>query len=141
MDIAQARRIGGKKAALGFLWMLLLFEGMGFFFGMQHELDMEDFVELNKDQLFECLVVLLFLLVFIMGRMAGKRILVDRKNHMLTAMLFWVITTLICVICFAVAMRSDMVDIRAFAKPIVGFILFVGCIWLIAVRGIKRAGR
>jgi hypothetical protein len=141
MDIAQARKIGGKKAALGFVWMLLLFEGMTFYLGTKVEFGIRTFVDMNIEPVFDGLVVLLFVTVFITGRMAGKRIIIDGKDHMMTAGLFWAITAAIGVAYIWVVSMAERFDMEERSKVFIGFALYVGCIWLIAVRGIKRAGR
>jgi hypothetical protein len=135
-------RIGGAKAALGCLWMFLLFEGMVFFVGAHGDFLHEgrNFMLSQTDPVSTSLVVVGFVTVFLLGRMAGKRILVMGMNHMMTALLFWAVTLVILIAYVWGFSRILGIVIEDWGQLVLLLALIMGCVWLIAVRGIKRAG-
>jgi hypothetical protein len=138
----EAMRIGGRKAALACLWIFLLFEAMVFFVGSHGNFIEEggNFMQSQKDPLATSVVVAAFVTVFLLGRVAGRQILVAGRNHMLVALTQWAITMAVLVVYtlgFSWVLKIVSDDWGNFFL-ILG--LIVGCVWLIAVRGIKRAG-
>jgi hypothetical protein len=137
----EAMRIGGAKAALACLWMFLLFEAMVFFIGSHGDFLHEgrNFMLSQTDPLATSVVVVAFVVVFLLGRVAGLQIMVAGKNHMLVALTQWAISMAVLVVYtlgFSRVLKIAGDDWGSFF-PILG--LIVGCVWLIAVRGIKRA--
>lgn len=138
----EAMRIGGRKAALACLWMFLLFETMVFFVGSHGDFLQEgrNFMLSQTNPLLTSVVVVAFVVVFLLGRLAGRQILVVGKNHMVVALTQWVITMVVLIVYtfgFSWILKIVSDDWGNFFL-ILG--LIVGCVWLIAVRGIKRAG-
>jgi hypothetical protein len=143
MDTREAMRIGGRKAAMGCLWMFLLFEGMVFFIGAHGDFLHEgrNFMLSQTDPLSTSVAVVAFVTVFLLGRMAGKRILVMGMNHMKAAGMSWVLTMVILVAYVWGFSRILGIVIEDWGHLVLLLALIMGCVWLIAVRGIKRAGR
>jgi hypothetical protein len=138
----EAMRTGGRKAALACLWIFLLFEAMVFFIGSHGDFLHEgrNFMLSQTDPLSTSVVVVAFVVVFLLGRVAGPKIMVAGKNHMLVALTQWAITMAVLVVYtlgFSWLLKIVGGDWGNFFL-ILGLIM--GCIWLIAVRGIKRAG-
>jgi hypothetical protein len=137
----EAMGIGGRKAALACLWMFLLFEAMVFFIGSHGDFLHEgrNFMLSQTDPLSTSVVVVAFVVVYLLGRMAGRQILVAGKNHMLVALTQWAITMAVLVV---YTLGFSWV-LKIVSDDWVNFFLMlgliVGCVWLIAVRGIKRA--
>lgn len=142
MELREARRIGGGKALLACLWMLLFFGLMVFFVGSHGDLMHEghNFVESQEDPVATSAVIVVFVTVWLLGRVAGKQILVEGRNHMVVALIQWAIT-----------MGVLVVYVLGFSWiwGVVGYdwgsmflfqALIMGCVWLLAVRNIKRAG-
>jgi len=94
----------------------------------------------QTDPLATSVVVVALVVVFLLGRMAGRQILVAGKNHMLVALTQWSITMAVLVVYtlgFSWLLKIVGGDWGNFFLMLG---LIVGCVWLIAVRGIKRAG-
>jgi hypothetical protein len=93
----------------------------------------------QTDPLSTSVVVVAFVVVYLLGRMAGRQILVAGKNHMLVALTQWAITMAVLVV---YTLGFSWV-LKIVSDDWVNFFLMlgliVGCVWLIAVRGIKRA--
>jgi hypothetical protein len=142
MDLQrEARRIGGRKAALACLVMFLFFEVMVFFVGSHGDLIHEgrNFVLSQTDPLSTSVVVVAFVTVFLLGRVAGKQILVAGKNHMLVALINWSITMLVLIVYvlgFSWVLRIVSDD---WGRLFLLLGLIVGSVWLLAVRAIKRS--
>jgi hypothetical protein len=142
MDIKrEAMRIGGRKAALACLWMFLLFEAMVFFIGSHGDFLHEgrNFMLSQTDPLATSVVVVAFVIVYLLGRVAGRQIMVTGKNHMIVALTQWAITMAVLVVytlgfSWVLKIVSD-----EWGNFFVILGLIVACVWLIAVRGIKRA--
>ena len=143
MNPRDAKRIGGGKALLACIWMLLFFEAMMFFIGSHGDVMHEgrSFVVSQEDPVATSAVLVVFVTVWLLGRVAGRQILVDGKNHMIVALVMWAIT-----------MGVLIVYVLGFSRlwGIVGYdwgsmflfqALIMGCVWLLAVRNIKRARR
>jgi hypothetical protein len=137
----EATRIGGRKAALACLVMFLFFEVLVFFVGSHGDLIHEgrNFVLSQTDPLSTSAVVVAFVTVFLLGRVAGKQILVAGKSHMLVALINWAITMgilIVYVLGFSWVLRivSD-----EWGKLFLMLGLIMGSVWLLAVRAIKRS--
>ena len=141
-QLRRARRIGGKKAARAFLFVLLIFEGFALFLETRGDFanGILFFIKLQTDIGSLSLLLLLFLAVFLFGRAAGKQILVDRKDPVLVGLLYAVLTFFI--ICGYVAGFIYFKRIRVVSwTPFLAIIsLFISLTWLVAARQIKRAG-
>ncbi|HET6253364.1 MAG TPA: hypothetical protein VFE32_04795 [Puia sp.] len=142
MDIPDARRIGGRKAAFACLMMFIFFEALMFFVGAHGDFLHEgrSFMLSQLDPLSTSVVVIAFVTVFLLGRVAGRQILAGGRNHMLVALTHWAITMgvlIVYVFGFAWLMR---LIIEEWGNFLLVLALIIGCVWLIAVRGIKRAG-
>ena len=138
----EARRIGGGKAALGCLWMFLFFEAMVFFIGAHGDFLHEgrSFMLSQEDPLLPSVVVVGLVVVYFLGRRAGKEILVAHKNHMIVALTSWAITMAILIGYLWGFSRVLKFVIEDWGTLLALLGLIMGCVWLIAVRGIKRAG-
>ncbi len=141
-SIEGARRIGGRKAAAGFLWIFLLMEAFGFFVETRGDFSsgVQSFMERQRDWVFIGLVVVMLGTVFLLGRAAGRQILVDERNHIQVALTNTLFTLLVSggyVWGISYFMR---LYIESWWSMVVLLALIAGCIWMIAVRGIKRAG-
>jgi hypothetical protein len=141
-SIEGARRIGGRKATAGFLWIFLLMEAFGFFVETRGDFasGMRSFMERQRDWVFIGLVVVMLGTVFLLGRAAGRQILVDERNHLLVALTNTLFTLLVSVGYVWVVGYFLRFYVDSWASLIVLLALISGCIWMIAVRGIKRAG-
>jgi len=143
MLVKQARSIGGRKAVAGFLWIFLLMEGLllyvqtreGFAYGVRM------FLALQSDRLSIGVVVVMFFTVFLLGRVAGKEILVDESNHIVVALTHTLFTLLVCLAFIWVVTYVSHIYIHEWWTGVALLALISGCIWMIAVRGIKRAGK
>jgi hypothetical protein len=138
----EARRIGGGKAALGCLWMFLFFEAMVFFIGSHGDFLHEgrNFMLSQEDPLSTSVVVVGLVVVYLLGRMAGKQVLVDHKNHMIVALTSWAITMAVLIAYIWGFARIMKIVIEDWGTLLALLGLIMGCVWLITVRGIKRAG-
>ncbi len=87
-SIEQARRIGGRKAAAGFLWVFLLMEAFALFVETRGDFanGIWFFLRRQRDWVLVGLVAVMLCTVFVLGRAAGKQILVDERNHILVAL-------------------------------------------------------
>src|ERR1700753_2802748 len=99
-SLREARRIGGRKAFFACLWMLLLFEAMMFFVGSHGDFmhEARNFMLSQEDPVATSAALVVFVAVYLLGRVAGKQILVDGKNHMIVALIYWAITMGIVVV-------------------------------------------
>jgi hypothetical protein len=138
----EAMRIGGRKAAVACVWMLLLFEAMMFFIGSHGDLLHEgrNFIVSQTDPLATSVVVVAFVVVFLLGRVAGRQIIVAGKNHLLVALTQWAITMAVLVVYTLGFSRVLDIGSGDWGNFFLMLGLITGCVWLIAVRGIKRAG-
>jgi hypothetical protein len=141
-SIEWARGVGGRKAAAGFLWIFLLMEGFSLFVETRGDFanGIRFFLERQRDWAFIGLLVVMLSTVFVLGRVAGKQILVDERNHILVALTNTLYTLLVSggyVWGVSYFMR---LYIESWWSMVVLLALISGCIWMIAVRGIKRAG-
>ncbi|HUB60364.1 MAG TPA: hypothetical protein VL978_06675 [Puia sp.] len=138
----EATRIGGRKAALGCLWMFLFFEAMVFFIGSHGDFMHEggNYMRSQEDPILTSVVVVAFVIVFFLGRVAGRQILVMQKNHMMVALTSWAITMAILMGYLWVFSRIMKIVVEDWGTVAALLGLIMGCVWLIAVRGIKRAG-
>jgi hypothetical protein len=138
----DATRIGGRKAALACLVMFLFFEVLVFFIGSHGDLIHEgrNFVLSQANPLATSVVAVAFVTVFLLGRVAGKQILVAGRNHMLVALINWSITMgvlIVYVLGFLWVLRIDSDDDWVTLFLMLGLIM--GSVWLLAVRAIKRS--
>lgn len=137
----EAQRLGGRKAALAFLWMFLFFEALMFYFGAHGDFAHEghSFMLSQEDPLSTSGLVVAFVAVFFLGRVAGRQILVTGRNHMLVALVQWAITMGIVMMYIAVFSWIMKIVIEQWGTMFAILALILGCIWLIAVRSIRRA--
>jgi biotin transporter BioY len=80
-----------------------------------------------------------FVTIFLLGRVAGKQILVAGKNHLLVALINWSITMgilIVYVLGFSWLMRIVSDD---WGRVFLMLALIIGSVWLLAVRAIKRS--
>jgi hypothetical protein len=141
-SIEQARRIGGKKAAAGFLWIFLLMEGFSFFVETREDFSngIRVFLERQRDWVFIGLVAVILSTVFLLGRAAGRQILVDERSHILVALTNTLYTLLVSVGYLWAVSYFMRLYIDSWWPMVVLLALICGCIWMITARGIKRAG-
>jgi hypothetical protein len=142
-SIEEARKIGGRKAAAGFLWVFLLMEGFALFVETRGDSanGILFFLEKQRDLVFIGLVAVLLSTVFVLGRAAGRQILVDERNHILVALTNTLYTLLVSGGYVWVVSYFIRLYIESWWPMVVLLALIAGCIWMIAVRGIKRAGK
>lgn len=144
-SIEQARRIGGRKAAAGFLWIFLLMEGFGFLVETRGDFanGVMFFLRGQANWVIIGLMLVMPGAVFVLGRAAGRQILVDERNHILVALTNTLYTLLVSVGYVWIVdyfSRDRWFYIGSWTSVVVLLALISGCIWMIAVRGIKRAG-
>jgi hypothetical protein len=141
-SIEQARRIGGRKAAAGFLWVFLLMEAFALFVETRGDFanGIWFFLRRQRDWVLVGLVAVMLCSVFVLGRAAGKQILVDERNHILVALTNTLFTLLVSAGYVWGVSYFMRLYIEAWWPMVVLLALISGCIWMIAVRGIKRAG-
>ena len=141
-SIEEARRIGGRKAAAGFLWIFLLMEAFALFVETRGDFTrgISFFLEKQRDWVFIGLVVVMLSAVFVLGRAAGRQILIDERNHIQVALTNTLYTLLVSGGYVWVVSYFMRLYIESWWSMVVLLALIAGCIWMIAVRGIKRAG-
>ena len=141
-SIEEARSVGGRKAAAGFLWIFLLMEGFALFVETRGDFasGIRFFLGKQRDWVFIGLVVVMLGTVFLLGRAAGRQILVDERNHIQVALTSTLYTLLVSVGYVWVVGYFLRFYVDSWVSLIVLLALICGCIWMIAVRGIKRAG-
>jgi len=141
-SIEEARRIGGRKAVTGFLWIFLLMEAFALFVETRGDFTrgISFFLEKQRDWVFIGLVVVMLSAVFLLGRAAGRQILVDERNHIQVALTNTLYTLLVSGGYVWVVSYFMRLYIESWVSMVVLLALIAGCIWMIAVRGIKRAG-
>ena len=144
MDLPRdAKRIGGRKAFLACLLMLLFFEVLMFFIGSHGDFMHEgrNFMLSQEDPVATSAVVVIFVTVYLLGRVAGQQILVAGKNHMIVALTRWAITMGILIVYVLGFSWIWGIASNEWGTIFVIQGLILGCVWLLAVRSIKRAGR
>jgi len=141
-SIEEARSVGGRKAAAGFLWIFLLMEGFALFVETRGDFasGIRFFLGKQRDWVFIGLVVVILSAVFLLGRAAGRQILVDERNHIQVALTNTLFTLLVSGGYLWVVSYFMRLYIESWWSMVVLLALIAGCIWMIAVRGIKRAG-
>lgn len=141
ISVTAARAIGARKAAAGFLWMFILTEGLSLFVNTRDDFSrgIRVFLQGQADRLFVGTVVVVLCAVILLGRLAGKQILVDRRNHMVVAMMYAGITLLASMVYIWLCAHFSRIYIEDWSSFTTIIALICGCIWLIAVRGIRRA--
>ena len=142
-QLREARAIGGRKAFFACLWMLLFFEMLMFFVGSHGDFMHEgrNFMLSQEDPVATSAALVAFVIVYLLGRMAGRQILIDRRNHMIVALIQWAITMGLLIVyvlgfSWVCGIASDEWTTMLLLQA-----LIMGCVWLLAVRNIKRAGR
>ena len=92
--IKEARTIGSRKALKCTLFVFLTLEAFILFLETRGDFanGIMFFIQGQKDSLFLSMIFILFLSSFFLGRWAGRKILVEKKNHILIAMLLALLT-------------------------------------------------
>ena len=141
--LREARSIGGRKAFFACLWMLLFFEMLMFFIGSHGDFLHEgrSFMLSQEDPVATSAALLAFVIVYLLGRMAGRQILVDGRNHMIVALIEWAITMGVLIVYVLSFSRIIGIANDDWTTMFLLQALIMGCVWLLAVRNIKRAGR
>jgi hypothetical protein len=93
----QAYNLGGRKAIRSFLAVFLIFEAFMLFVETSGDFanGILFFISRQADPFTLGLYILILLFSFLFGRLAGKKILIDNKNHILMALLFASCVTLL----------------------------------------------
>ncbi|HTR31620.1 MAG TPA: hypothetical protein VMH27_20250 [Puia sp.] len=139
--LRDARRIGGGKAFFACLWMLLFFEMLMFFIGSHGDFMHEgrNFMLSQEDPVATSAVVVVFVTVFLLGRVAGRQILINGKNHMIVALIQWAITMGVLIVYVLGFSWIWGIVSDEWGRIFLIQGLIIGCVWLLAVRNIKRA--
>ena len=140
--LKRAREIGGKKAARAFLFAFILFEGFALFIETKGDFanGLLDFLRAQMDSFFLSLTAVMFLALFFLGRMAGKQILVDLKNHVYVG-LMWAFFTIAIVLAYAVGYVFILGIVMDHWIPFIVFLsLFILAICAWAAWRMERAG-
>ena len=142
-QIRDARSIGGRKAFFACLWMLLFFEMLRFFVGSHGDFMHEgrNFMLSQEDPVATSAALVAFVVVFLLGRVAGRQILIDGKNHMIVALIQWAITMGVLIVYVLGFSWVCGIASNEWTMMFLLQALIMGCVWLLAVRNIKRAGR
>jgi hypothetical protein len=140
-QLREAKRIGGRKAFFACLWMLLFFEMLMFFIGSHGDFMHEgrNFMLSQEDPVATSAAVLVFVVVYLLGRVAGRQILVGGQHHMVVALKQWLVTMGILIV---YVLGFSWVCGIASDEWVSMFLLqglIMGCVWLLAVRNIKRS--
>jgi hypothetical protein len=137
----QARAIGARKAAGGFLWMFLLLEGLALYVQTRggFSAGVREFLRMQSDKLSIGVTVLALFTVILLGRLAGRQILVDERNHMVVALTNTLYTLLVLLGFVWVVTYFSHIFIQSWGSFVALLALVTACVWMIAVRGIKRA--
>jgi hypothetical protein len=140
--LKRAQETGGKKAAAAFLFAFLLFELFALFVETRGDVSngILSFLRAQVDGFFLSLMLIMFLALFFLGRMAGKQIMCDKKNHVYIGLMYAFLTIAVVLayaIGFALVARIVMDNWLLFIIFLTVFILPV-CAW--AAWRMKRAG-
>lgn len=140
-SIKQARAIGARKAAGGFLWMFLLLEGLALFVQTREGFSdgVKEFLRMQSDKLSIGAVMVSLVTVILLGRLAGRQILVDERNHLVVGLTNTLYTLLVSLGFVWVVTYFSHIYIQSWGSFVALLALVTACIWMIAVRGIKRA--
>jgi hypothetical protein len=94
MDIREAGRIGGREAAVACLWVFVLFEAVVFFPGAHGDFLTEgrSFMLSQVQPVLVSAVVVTFVLVYFLGRAAGRQILAMGRSAVSVGLIQWLIT-------------------------------------------------
>jgi hypothetical protein len=137
----EARAIGARKAAMGFLWMFLFLEALAFYVQTRDSFSegAKEFLLMQSDKLSIGVVMVSLVTVILLGRVAGRQILVDERNHLVVALTNTLYTLLVSLAFVWVVTYFSHVYIQSWGSFVALLALVTGCVWMIAVRGIKRA--
>jgi hypothetical protein len=138
----RAREIGGKKAAGAFLFAFLLFEVLALFIETKGDFanGILDFLRAQVDAFFLSLTLVMFITLFFLGRMAGKQILYDKKNHVYVGLMYAFFAIAI-VLAYAVGCVFILGIVMDYWIPFIIFLsLFILAICAWAAWRMERAG-
>jgi hypothetical protein len=142
MQAKRAQKIGWKKATGAFLFAFLLFEGFALFVVTNGDFanGFLYFLQAQIDSFFLSLVLVMLITIFLFSRMAGKQILVEKRNHVYVGLKFAGFTLAI-VLAYALAFVFIQGIIMDHWPPFIAFLaLFILSIWAWAAWRISRAG-
>jgi hypothetical protein len=151
MEIAQAQKIGSRITIRTFIIVVLLLEGILFFSEIRSDFanGILFFMRIHSMLYFVVLLVLL-LSAWLLGRKAGKAILIKHKNYLVTGALYAAISIAFVFLCIAIYIFA--IQLQLFLptrmpllmpiapKFIVGPFVFIvlSIIWFLSVLQIKR---
>jgi hypothetical protein len=136
----QAYNLGGRKALQGFLAVFIIFEL--FLLLLETRGDFANgilfFISAQADSFTLGFYGLILLLSFLFGRLAGKIILIDNKNHILIALLFAsCITILLLGGLYVISLLTPIYIVRM--SPLIWTIAVTQlAIWLTTTWAIRR---
>lgn len=151
MEITEAQKIGGRIAIRTFIIVVLLLEAIFFFRETRGDLANGIlFFMAAHSYIYLIFLLVLTLLVWWLGRKAGKVILIDQKNYLVTGALYGAISIAVALvwiaICFLVIMFNLIITTRPpiwipiaielTAGPFMTIVLAI--VWFLAALQIKR---
>jgi len=140
--LKRAQEIGWKKAARAFLFAFLLFECFAFFVEAKGDLGdgLVPFLQAQVDGFFLSLMLVMFIALFLFGRMAGKEILMDNRNHVYVGLRYAGLTVAV-VLAYSVGFVFLAGVVMDHWIPFIIFLsLFLLAIWAWAAWRMRCAG-
>ena len=137
----QAYNLGGRKGLLGFLSVFIIFETFMLFVETRGDFanGILFFISGQTDPITLSLYALILLFSFLFGRLAGKKILIDNKNHILIAFLYSACTTLLLTgVVYGISHVNHHIIIARMSPLIIAFSVTQLAIWLPTTWAIRR---
>ena len=140
--LKRAKEIGGRKAAGAFLFAFLLFEAFALFIETNGDFanGLMAFFKAQADSFFLSLMLVMFITIFLFARLAGKKILLDGKQHVFIGLgyaFFTIAIVLVYTFGFVYVQEIEMDHWPAF---IIFLSIFILLIWIWTAWRIKCAG-
>jgi hypothetical protein len=139
----DAQRIGGRTAAIVCLGVLIVFQAIVFFVGPHDDFAMEGraYMLTQLDPVPVTAAIVLFVTMFFLGRVAGRRIIIEGRSPVRVGVLLGIFTAgivLLYIVSFSLLLGVGMVNWEQMA---VVLILLVGIIWLVTAWRINARRR
>lgn len=139
----DARRIGGRTAAIVCLGVLIVFQAIVFFVGPHDDFAMEGraYMLTQLDPVLVTAAIVLFVTVFFLGRVVGRQIIVDGRGRGRVGMVSGIFTlgiVLLYIVSLSLLLGVKMVNWEQMA---IVLILLVGVIWLVTTWRISARRR
>lgn len=135
----DARQIGGRTAAIACLGVLIVFEAIVFFVGPHGDFMIEGraYMLTQLDPVLVTAAIALFVTVFFLGRLAGRKIIVEGKSAVRVGVFSGFFTlgiVLLYIVSFSLLLGVEMVN---WEQMVLLLVLLVGTIWLITACRLK----